>query len=104
MPLFLVRRHFPRATRADLDAASFRSLSCLMYHPGLAWIRSYWNAATETLTCVYQAEDEGQIRAHASRAAIPCQEISRVDEVDPAQYVAETPPAPENATAVTDRA
>ena len=70
----------------NLDAASFRSLTCLPYHPGLAWIRSYWDAPIETLFCVYRADDPEQIRHHAQRAALPCDEIREVDEVLPTDF------------------
>jgi hypothetical protein len=91
MPLFTVVRRFPGATRTDLDAASFRSLSCLRYHDGLAWVRSFWNPATETLMCIYEARDPEQIRHHAERADIPCDEIARVDEVLPTDFVEAAP-------------
>ena len=87
MPLYTVLRHFPGATTTDLDAASFRSLSCLMYHPGLAWLRSYWDPAKQSTICIYEAADEEQIRQHAKRADLPCDEIALVEEVDPAQYL-----------------
>lgn len=102
MPLFTVLRHFPGATSTDLDAASFRSLSCLMYHPGLAWRRSYWDPAKESTICIYEAADAEQIRLHAVRASLPCDEISRVEEVDPAQYLSNPRPDAANATSLTD--
>ena len=97
MPLYTVLRRFPGASSTDLDAASFRSLSCLMYHPGLAWLRSYWDPAKESTICIYEAADEEQIRLHAQRAGLPCDEISRVEEVDPAEYATGSPPSPGNA-------
>lgn len=86
MPLFTVIRPFPGATKTDLDAAAFRSLTCLPYHRGLAWIRSYWNAAAEELRCIYEAQDPEQIRFHALRADIPCGEIHEVEEVLPTDF------------------
>jgi hypothetical protein len=83
MPLYTVLRHFPGATDTDLAAAGFRSLACLRHHPGLDWIRSYWNRATETTTCIYRAANEQEIRSHAVLADIPCDEIALVEELLP---------------------
>jgi hypothetical protein len=104
MPLYTVIRPFPGATKTELDAASFRSLTCLRYHDGLAWIRSFWNPATEILTCIYEAQDPEQIRFHAQRADIPCDEIVEVQEVLPTDYMREPEPVPAgvNGNAVTD--
>ncbi|MEX0783275.1 MAG: DUF4242 domain-containing protein [Dehalococcoidia bacterium] len=90
MPLYTVIRQFPGATRTDLDAAAFRSLTCLRYHDGLAWIRSYWNAAAEQLSCIYEAQNAEQIRFHARRADIPCDEIYEVEEVLPSEFAFDT--------------
>lgn len=103
MALYFVTRGFPGASRTDLDAAAFRSLTCLPYHRGLAWIRSFWNPATEILTCVYEAESEEQIRFHARRSDIPCDAIVEVDEVLPTDFMAEAAaPGAENGTPLTD--
>ncbi len=99
MPMYTVLRHFPGGTATDLDAASFRSLSCLMYHPGLHWLRSYWDPAKESTTCIYEAIDEEQIRLHARRAELPCDDIAIVQEVLPAQYGGQPPPAEGGTTA-----
>ena len=104
MPLYTVIRPFPGATKTDLDAASFRSLTCIPYHQGLAWIRSFWNPETEILTCIYQAENPEQIRFHAQRADIPCDEIVEVQEVLPTDYMGgpEAVAAGANGNALTD--
>ncbi len=105
MPLYTVIRRFPGASKTDLDAAAFRSLTCIRYHEGLAWIRSYWNAAAEELRCIYVAQDPEQIRFHAQRADIPCDEIYEVDEVLPSDYTMESEPVPagENGSRLIDR-
>ena len=88
MPLYTVLRRFPGATETDLQAAAFRSLTCLPYHSGLAWLRSYWDAESEALTCIFEARSEEDIRFHAERASIPCDSVIQVQEFLPADLVA----------------
>ena len=89
MALFTVLRPFPGASEIDLQAAAFRSITCLPYHPGLDWIRSYWDPSSETLTCVFEARDEAEIRHHAARADLPCAAVTPVEEMLPGDLVGE---------------
>lgn len=86
MPLFLIRRTFTNASETDLDAAAFRALACAPYHEGMRWERSYWDASAEETLCIYLAKGEVDIRSHAQRAHIPCDEVRQIDEVLPERY------------------
>lgn len=103
MPLYKITRPFPGATRLDLDAAAFRSLSCIPHHPGLAWLRSFWNPATEVLECIYESTGPEQIRRHAQHAQLPCEEIVEIEEVLPTDFTGEAETiVPRNTRSFTD--
>ena len=87
MPLFAIRRSVPGATQTDIDAAAFRAINCMPWHEGMTWVRSFYNAQAEELLCYYEAADADEIRLHAQRAAIPCDEIVEVEEIDPQRYI-----------------
>jgi hypothetical protein len=86
MALFLIRRHFPGASDRDLDAAAARSLSCLAWYPNMRWLRSYWDATSEDTLCIYEADDADDLRLHAARAHIPCDEVTEVAEILPDRF------------------
>jgi hypothetical protein len=86
MPLFMIRRSFPGATETDLDAAAFRALACAPFYEGLLWVRSFWDRGKEETLCFYEARSVEDIRLHADRAQIPCDEICAVEEVLPSQF------------------
>ncbi len=86
MPLFMIQRSFPGATDNDLDAAAVRAVACAPFHVGLRWIRSFWDAENEQLTCYYEANAAEDIRRHADRAQIPCDEVMMVEEILPERF------------------
>jgi len=88
MPLFMIKRKVPDATQEDVDAALFRAMACMFQFSGMKWLNTYWDRTNGQSYCVYEARDEEQIRAHASRAHIPCDEIWPVEGIDPSQYIA----------------
>ncbi len=83
MPLYKIRRDVPGATRDEVDASGFRALICGYEYEGLRWIRSYWDAEAGELNCLYEAVDEEQLRDHARRSRIPCDDIREVVELMP---------------------
>jgi hypothetical protein len=87
MPLFTIRREIPGLSREELDAAAYRAIMCAFEFPGMRWVRSYWDAPRGEITCLYEARDAEQIRDHAHRSRIPCDEVREVIEVAPEQYV-----------------
>ncbi|HEX5142018.1 MAG TPA: nickel-binding protein [Dehalococcoidia bacterium] len=85
MPLFLIRRNVPGIGRADVDAAFLRAHSCAYSYEGLRWITSFWNQEEEVIHCVWEARDADQLRDHARRSRIPCDEVSEVIQFSPSE-------------------
>jgi len=86
MSLYRVDRHLGPMTEGDLDAASFRSASCIPHFVGLVWVRSYFDPQAEQMTCYYEAEQPDDIRLHARMAHIPCDTVTEVREYLPDAY------------------
>jgi len=91
MPLYMIRRDVPGATREDVDASGFRAVICGYEYEGLRWLRSYWDEEKGEIRCLYEAVDEEQVRDHARRARIPCDEVREVVELMPHLYVGPAP-------------
>jgi hypothetical protein len=89
MAYFLIKRSVPGATQDDIDAASFRAITCAFYFPGLRWLRSFWDRDAGVIHCVYEAKDEAEVYAHAQRARIPCDEVRMVNPFGPDDYTTE---------------
>lgn len=87
MPLYTIRRELPDTTPEDIDAAAARAVMCAYEFEGLRWLRSYWDAERQAMLCVYEAAGPDQVRDHARRARIPCDEIREVEEVLPGPYI-----------------
>ncbi len=86
MALFRIERQLPELTQDEIDAAGFRSATCLVKFPDLRWIRSFYDPRALHVTCYYEAQDPDRIRKHAEMAAIPCDSITEVVEVLPETY------------------
>lgn len=82
MDLFVIRRRSAWATPEDLQAAGARSAAeGDKAGSGVRWIRSYVieeRDGTLGSVCIYEAESPESIHAHASRAGLPADEITRV--------------------------
>jgi hypothetical protein len=87
MPLYTIRRRLPGATREDVDAASVRALLCAYEYPGMTWVRSFWDRAGNELLCIYEAASPEQLKEHAERSRIPCDEVVEVTEFGPDEYM-----------------
>jgi hypothetical protein len=87
MPLFVIRREVPGASREEIDAAAYRAIACAFNIEGLRWVTSYWDDAAGRLFCVYESENAEQLADHARRARIPCDEVIAVMELGPSNYV-----------------
>jgi hypothetical protein len=85
----MIRRDVPGASQEDIDAASFRAITCAFYFPGMKWHRSFWDQGAGLLYCVYEARDPQELFAHAQRARIPCDEVREVDTFGPETYIGE---------------
>lgn len=98
MPLWIIERDMAGWTDEELDAAGIQAKLCILWYPGMQWIRSYYHRETGLMTCLYEARSEDDIRRHAHGANLPCDAIRLVEEIDPA--LVEEPPAPrEHSTA-----
>ncbi len=86
MPLYRVDRHLGPVDSAEIDAASYRSVACIPYFEGMAWLRSYFDASTGQMTCFYEAQQAEDVRRHAQMAQIPCDAVTEVTEVLPSSY------------------
>lgn len=85
--LFVITRTMPPGTTAaELDAAIFRSASCMGGVPGISWERSFWDEERNRSRCVYRATNPELIRQHAELSRIPCDEIQEVTEQLPSNW------------------
>ena len=83
MPKFVIERDMPGVGRlgpTDLRDASRKSCAVLReLGPAVQWIHSY--VTDDRIYCVYLADDEAMIRAHAEQAGFPANRISQVRNV-----------------------
>lgn len=83
MPLFLVRREVPSVQEEDLRSAILRAVSCAFNFDGMRWVTTYLDHEHERAYCVYEARDAEELRDHAERARIPCDEITSIFAISP---------------------
>ncbi|HEU0075452.1 MAG TPA: nickel-binding protein [Dehalococcoidia bacterium] len=83
MSLFLIRRDVPTASEEDIRAGILRAVSCAFNFEGMRWVTSYWDRENERAYCVYEAQSAEQLRDHAERARVPCDEVLAVDCISP---------------------
>jgi hypothetical protein len=84
--LFSIRRESEPLTREQVDGGAIASIACTALFAGLSWIRSYWDGPGGQFLCLYRAARESDIRIHAERAGMPCDEVREVVEVNPRAY------------------
>lgn len=82
--LWTIERAVPGWTDEDVAAAGLSAKMCVLWYPNMSWIRSLYDREGERLLCVYEAENEEDIRQHAVAAGLPCDVVTPVDEVLPA--------------------
>jgi hypothetical protein len=95
MPKYLIERRIPGAgsmTPEQLQEAAVKSCSVLRdLGPSVQWIHSY--VTDNTIHCVYYAENEELVRAHARESGFPADNIMTVRTIiEPA--TAEGPSVP----------
>jgi len=85
MQLYAIQRRNAFATAAHLRAAAERSTAeGDKPGSGVRWIRSYVLAETEGdlgTVCIYEADSAESIRAHATAALLPADEIVPVADI-----------------------
>ena len=87
MALFLIRRDVRGSNQEDIDAGTWRAVSCAYNFDGLKWINSYWDVEGQRVFCVYEAESAEQIRMHSRLARISCEEVIPVGVIDPTKFM-----------------
>jgi len=83
MPKYVIERPLPGAgklTPEELHAISQRSNTVLGAMAGRAqWLQSF--VTTDTIYCVYLADDEAAVREHAREGGFPCDTVSLVSTI-----------------------
>ena len=83
MPKFLIERELPGAGQLSADQlAGISQTSCQVLRnlgPSIQWVHSY--VTGDKIYCVYVAENEAQIREHATQGDFPVSRISQVTTI-----------------------
>ncbi len=86
MPKFIIERTLPGA--GDLSADQLQAVSATScgvlreMGPTIQWVESY--VTGDKIYCVYNAENEAQIREHAQRGGFPADAVNKVvSRIDP---------------------
>ena len=90
MQSFLIERHFGHVTPEQLQAGGSTSKRCAaeQFPDSIVWVQTHATQTPDGLVtyCLYQAPDEATVRAHATAAGLPCDKVSAVDVVGPADF------------------
>lgn len=73
-------------TDADVDDAVRRVIVAAGRVPGVRWIHSNLALDRSKFFCEYEAPNEGAVRQAARLAAVPCDTVTPVREIDPEAY------------------
>ena len=80
MPKFIIEREIPGAgqlTSSELQGVAQKSCSILRdLGPRIQWLESFVTA--DKIYCVYLADNEASIRAHAEQGGFPANRISEI--------------------------
>ncbi|MFN8139948.1 MAG: DUF4242 domain-containing protein [Fimbriimonadales bacterium] len=80
MPKYVIERNLPGAGKlssGDLKAISQKSCAVLNeLGPKVQWVQSY--VTDDKIYCVYIAENEAQVREHATRGGFPADAVNAV--------------------------
>lgn len=83
MPKFIIERTMPGAgslSAEQLQGASQTSCGVLRdMGPSIQWVESYVTA--DKLFCIYNAENEEQIREHAKRGGFPADAVLKIQTI-----------------------
>jgi hypothetical protein len=83
MPRYKISRDVSGWTLPELYAGRFRGQFCAFWFDDMHWITSYYDAAGEELTCIFDARGEDDLRAHGRAANLPVTAIREVLQMDP---------------------
>ncbi|MGZ5180946.1 MAG: DUF4242 domain-containing protein [Ramlibacter sp.] len=80
MPKFVIEREIPGAGQMkaeELQAVSRKSCDVLReMGPQVQWVQSY--VTGNKIYCIYNAENEAQVREHARRGGFPANSVAKV--------------------------
>jgi Protein of unknown function (DUF4242) len=83
MPKYVIEREIPGAgklTHEQLVGISQASCNVLdEMGPSIEWLHSY--VAGDMIYCVYVAQNEDQLREHATKGGFPANKISEISEI-----------------------
>jgi hypothetical protein len=80
MPKYVIERTIPNAgalSQGDLQAISQKSCGVLgEMGSSIQWVHSY--VTNDKIYCIYNAQNEEQVREHAKRGGFPADSVARV--------------------------
>ena len=83
MPKFVIERNIPGAGNLSTEELhGISQTSCNVLNemgPRIQWIQSY--VAGDKIYCVYIADNEEQVREHATKGGFPANVVSRVSAI-----------------------
>ena len=83
MPKFVIERNIPGAGNLSTEELhGISQTSCNVLNemgPRIQWIQSY--VAGDKIYCVYIADNEEQVRDHATKGGFPANVVSRVSAI-----------------------
>jgi len=84
MPRFLIERNF--TDQLELSKEGNDKIERINDEEGIKWIFSFLSSDKRKTYCLYEAPSAEAIRKAASRANIPADVITQVDEIGPAMF------------------
>lgn len=90
MQSYLIERNFGHVTPEQLAAGGSESkrVAAENYADTIVWKQSHASETDAGLStvCLYEAKDEATIRAHAKEAGMPCDKVTAVKVIGPADF------------------
>jgi uncharacterized protein DUF4242 len=87
MTRFVIERNLPEGlSEGEIDAAVRRAVTVNSGLPDVSWIGSHLTADQRKFFCIYDAPSADRVRQAARLADIPCDTVTEVREMRPADY------------------
>lgn len=87
MPRYLIERSLPRGTTAQqIEDAVRRAVAVNAMLPDIRWLHGNLAVDLSKFFCEYEAPNADAVREAARLAGIPCDHVTEVTEVRPADY------------------
>ena len=86
MPRFIIERNFAEKLEMAAWKEGNERIERINDEEGIKWIFSFLSADKRKTYCLYEAPNADAIRKAATRANIPADVITMVDEVSPAMF------------------